>query len=91
MPRKSTLDRRYECPACGGAGGGPFGRPGSAWDIETYICPRCEGLGVVADGAVLARPLAKGHPNLVERASRPGIAAAPALPSAASKARASRA
>jgi hypothetical protein len=37
-----------ECPACGGAGGGPFGRAGSAWDVESYECPRCEGTGRVA-------------------------------------------
>ena len=37
-----------ECPACGGAGGGPFGRAGSAWDVETYECPRCEGTGRVS-------------------------------------------
>jgi hypothetical protein len=35
------------CPACGGAGGGPFGRAGSAWDDDEYVCPRCEGLGTV--------------------------------------------
>lgn len=39
---------RVECPACGGAGGGPFGRAGSAWDVESYECPRCEGTGRVA-------------------------------------------
>jgi DnaJ-class molecular chaperone len=35
------------CPACGGAGGGPFGRAGSAWDTEDYVCPRCAGAGVI--------------------------------------------
>ncbi len=53
-----------ECPACGGSGGGPFGRPGSAWDVEGYVCPRCRGAGLVRPGAPLAtleaRPLAKG-------------------------------
>jgi hypothetical protein len=90
MPRKSTEERRYECPACGGGGGGPFGRPGSAWDVETYVCSRCEGLGVVADGSVLARPLAKGRAEPTVRVSRPGVAAAPVCMSA-KKARASRA
>ncbi len=41
-------DERDTCPACGGAGGGPFGRAGSAWDTEEYVCPRCEGNGVVS-------------------------------------------
>jgi len=36
-----------ECPSCGGSGGGPFGRAGSAWDTETYVCPRCEGSGQI--------------------------------------------
>jgi hypothetical protein len=35
------------CPACGGAGGGPFGRGGGAWDVDDYVCPRCEGMGLV--------------------------------------------
>lgn len=38
---------RVSCPACGGAGGGPFGRAGSAWDDEAYVCPRCESVGMV--------------------------------------------
>jgi hypothetical protein len=54
------------CPSCGGSGGGPFGRVGSAWDDETYECPRCRGAGVVGVVSELAtagstpRPLAKG-------------------------------
>jgi hypothetical protein len=57
-------DADEECPACGGSGGGPFGRPGSAWDVETYACPRCGGTGVVPRGlAAGARPLAKGKPK----------------------------
>jgi hypothetical protein len=36
------------CPSCGGAGGGPFGRPGSAWDDERYVCARCRGAGALA-------------------------------------------
>jgi hypothetical protein len=58
---------REECPACGGAGGGPFGRANSGWDVETYECPRCEGRGylieVVASPDDVAAPIA-----------RPGIA-----------------
>jgi hypothetical protein len=38
------------CPSCGGAGGGPIGRAGSAWDDEEYVCPRCEGAGVIRIG-----------------------------------------
>jgi hypothetical protein len=38
---------RETCPACGGAGGGPMGPAGSAWDDESYVCPRCEGEGVL--------------------------------------------
>jgi hypothetical protein len=91
VPRKSTEDRRYECPACGGAGGGPFGRLGSAWDVESYVCARCEGLGVVADGVILARPLAKGRAEPAAKTPRPGIATTSAPSTAAKKARASRA
>jgi hypothetical protein len=36
------------CPSCGGAGGGPFGRAGSAWDDDEYVCPRCKGAGAIA-------------------------------------------
>ncbi|MBX3233034.1 MAG: hypothetical protein KIT84_12760 [Labilithrix sp.] len=41
---------RVPCPSCGGAGGGPFGRAGSAWDDEEYVCPRCEGQGMIEVG-----------------------------------------
>lgn len=44
------------CPACGGAGGGPFGRAGSAWDDESYVCPRCEGVGKVEVLPASVRP-----------------------------------
>lgn len=46
------------CPACGGAGGGPFGRAGSAWDDEGYMCSRCKGEGMilVADEVASQRP-----------------------------------
>jgi hypothetical protein len=37
----------HMCPACGGAGGGPIGRAGGAWDTEDYVCFRCNGLGLV--------------------------------------------
>jgi hypothetical protein len=45
-----------ECPSCGGSGGGPFGRPGSAWDTEDYVCPRCKGMGWIAPEEALPRP-----------------------------------
>ena len=51
-----TADERIPCPACGGAGGGPFGRAGSAWDDEDYVCPRCKGTGVIAPDDVMIRP-----------------------------------
>jgi hypothetical protein len=54
-------DQGSECPACGGCGGGPFGRRGSRWDVEGYVCPRCEGLGVVREALAVARPLAKAR------------------------------
>lgn len=48
---------RIPCTACGGAGGGPFGPANSAWDDEEYVCPRCEGTGVIAmPGIVKAVP-----------------------------------
>lgn len=55
---------RVPCPSCGGAGGGPLGRAGSAWDDEDYVCPRCKGLGTVAlDDVMVQRPgLAKAPP-----------------------------
>ena len=61
-----SLVEREACPACGGAGGGPFGRAGSGWDIETYECPVCEGCGYVREATVaVAAPkpgLAKATP-----------------------------
>ena len=39
---------KQTCPACGGAGGGPIGRAGSGWDIESYECLRCDGNGWVS-------------------------------------------
>lgn len=54
------------CPACGGSGGGPFGRPGSAWDVEDYVCPRCQGLGMLQ--------LAGASTSEAARVAGPGIA-----------------
>ncbi|HEY5147894.1 MAG TPA: hypothetical protein VII82_14065 [Polyangiaceae bacterium] len=55
------------CPACGGSGGGPFGRLGSAWDVDGYECPRCRGAGVVTgvstDALAEPRPLARAAPR----------------------------
>lgn len=50
------------CPACGGSGGGPFGPPGSAWDVEDYRCPRCAGRGFIplVEPVGARPPLAKG-------------------------------
>ena len=42
-----TTSHADACPSCGGAGGGPFGRPGSAWDVEHWTCPRCKGTGLL--------------------------------------------
>jgi hypothetical protein len=48
---------RIPCPACGGAGGGPFGPAGSAWDDDEYVCPKCAGEGIIAlPGVVKAAP-----------------------------------
>jgi hypothetical protein len=44
------VPERIPCPSCGGAGGGPFGPSGSAWDDEEYVCPRCEGVGMILVG-----------------------------------------
>ena len=57
---------RVPCPACGGAGGGPFGRAGSAWDDEAYVCTRCESLGMVLmdlTGETQRPGLAKATPD----------------------------
>ena len=51
-----AAEERIPCPACGGAGGGPFGRAGSAWDDEDYVCPRCKGAGAIALDDVMIRP-----------------------------------
>ena len=53
------------CPACGGAGGGPFGPAGSAWDDEGYACVRCEGQGVIRVGESVPRPgIVKATPDV---------------------------
>jgi hypothetical protein len=63
------------CPACGGAGGGPFGPAGSAWDDESYVCPRCKGTGVIAWDDVAVRPglaKAQGQPAIDEAKKKTG-------------------
>jgi len=57
----SADDTHVTCPSCGGAGGGPFGRAGSAWDDEEYVCPRCKGKGWLAPS------------EMVTASQRPGI------------------
>lgn len=68
-----TGQDRIACPACGGAGGGPFGRAGSAWDDESYVCTRCKGAGKIAleDAAPTSV-----RPGIVK--ALPGDAATPA-------------
>ena len=52
------MSEHVTCPSCGGAGGGPFGPAGSAWDNDEYECPRCRGIGAIANDV---RPgIAKG-------------------------------
>lgn len=58
----AALDKT-SCPACGGAGGGPFGRAGSAWDDDAYVCVRCSGAGTLEAGEAVT-----GAPSM-----RPGI------------------
>jgi hypothetical protein len=82
-----ALPERQVCPACGGAGGGPFGRANSGWDIESYECVRCEGWGYLREAAdvdeappAIARPgIAKTSPERVaiekappQKKARPG-------------------
>jgi hypothetical protein len=66
-----SADDRVPCPSCGGAGGGPFGPAGSAWDTEDYVCPRCKGAGAVA----LEELTPSVRPGIVKAA--PGDSAAP--------------
>jgi hypothetical protein len=58
-------EERVACPSCGGAGGGPIGRAGSAWDDESYECPRCEGEGFIR----LATDVLSQRPGLVKAAA----------------------
>ncbi len=84
MPHASLADmdesaRSVTCPSCGGAGGGPVGRAGSPWDDEDYVCPRCEGTGMVALADLGApRPgLVKAAPDEAEIASQRARGTAP--------------
>jgi hypothetical protein len=61
------------CPSCGGSGGGPFGRPGSAWDVEGYVCPRCRGIGIVSVTEAGGHRLAKTAPLSQPAIARPSI------------------
>ena len=47
MAAEDQANAKLTCPACGGAGGGPIGRAGAGWDIESYECVRCGGEGWV--------------------------------------------
>ena len=58
-----SYEERTACPSCGGAGGGPIGRAGSAWDTEDYVCPRCEGSGMI-----LASDVVGQRPGIVKAA-----------------------
>lgn len=61
---------RTTCPACGGAGGGPFGPAGSVWDSEDYVCTRCKGEGVIAIDPAAPRPgIVKAATPSAERAA----------------------
>ena len=62
----ATIDKQT-CPACGGAGGGPIGRAGAGWDIESYECLRCGG-----NGWVSARDEAERE-AIAASSPRPGI------------------
>ena len=76
------------CAACGGAGGGPFGRANSGWDIETYECPRCFGTGyaLTADETERARAMqAAAQVAQVVTAAKPGVAKTQPPPAAAPK------
>lgn len=56
--------QHISCPACGGAGGGPFGPAGSAWDSESYVCPMCQGEGML----LIHDELASQRPGIVKAA-----------------------
>lgn len=59
--------QKIPCPACGGAGGGPFGPAGSAWDVEDWVCPRCEGAGAIRVQAIEAAS------DTMRESQRPGL------------------
>jgi hypothetical protein len=64
-------EQKMPCPACGGAGGGPFGRAGSAWDDENFVCTRCKGAGMIAMDDVMVRPgLAKAPVPQADEATK---------------------
>lgn len=63
---ETGAEERVTCPACGGAGGGPFGRAGSAWDDEDWVCPRCKGAGTVPLDDLVRPGLAKAQPGAAE-------------------------
>ena len=60
------------CPSCGGAGGGPLGRAGGAWDVEDWGCPHCKGTGLMA--LADAAPVSSGGPGVVK-----GVTATPVV------------
>jgi len=64
----SGMEEHVDCPSCGGAGGGPFGPAGSAWDDDDYVCPRCKGQGkIILEGPGSVRPgLVKAAPGSAE-------------------------
>jgi hypothetical protein len=67
---------RVVCPSCGGAGGGPFGRVGSAWDDEDYVCPRCKGVGAIALDDVMTVMPPSVRPGIVK--ATPEVVVTPA-------------
>ena len=71
METEAQLEK-IDCPACGGAGGGPFGRAGSAWDDDEYVCPRCKGSGAIALDDVMVQ---SQRPGIVK--ATPDVAAPP--------------
>ncbi len=66
---------RVVCPSCGGAGGGPFGRAGSAWDDDEYVCPRCKGVGAIALDDVMTVTPPVARPGIVK--ATPEVVATP--------------
>ena len=73
-----SIPERHECPARGGAGGGPFGRANSGWDVETYECPRCEGWGYIREAvaALDEDPAPMPKPGIVKTTPETRAAAA---------------